>query len=170
MSTSAQTYRCAACNRQVPAHIQRCRCGSLRASGPDATLAFDKVGALAPARSWRRFVGTAVLVAVGFAAGMLAENRRTRGNQLEMSLKTLRTGVARGYEQGHRDGWEEAQRRANAIIDVLVMSKAAPTRLVLERSPDEEALVRLQRQRLEREECEREWARAGLRSTALLCR
>ena len=175
-TTDSPAWDCPSCGRRVPGNIARCRCGCERVSAaPPPPPAEPATIRGAPSRGSQVTIplSTAHLCRIG--AGLLAASlclvgfwagRSSRGDDVDpfaLWRKAHKSGYDAGYSGGYRagyaQGWEAMRVKA---IEIVAARPSAPMvlpemPLTIQRSPDEEAILRMQRERLEREECERRY-------------
>lgn len=176
---SDQAWLCPTCGRRVPPSLSRCRCGFTR-SDPRPSASSD---ATPPATTSqvRRFSMTIsisplylkialaiALASLVFWLGMRAEGVINRETRFALVMKLFRSahqsgydaGYTEGYQTGYEEGWDQMRAAAIDIVSretPLRVPQLPATPIVIQRSPDEEAILRMQRQRMEREECERSY-------------
>ncbi len=170
-------WDCPSCGRRVPSNIERCRCGFERVSAdlPPPPPAERSTIREVPSGGTRvtiplstahvRRIGAGTLV-VGLCLAGFWAGRSSRGEDIDpiaLWRKAHKSGYdagyAGGYQAGYAQGWEAMRLKA---IEIVASRPSAPivlpeTPVTIQRSPDEEAILRMQRKRLEREECERRY-------------
>jgi hypothetical protein len=148
-------WKCAACDRTVPSGVDRCRCGAQRNSLGDTspTVRTELHTFTLRRKHVQVFLGLLALV-LSFYSGMATQRRLSRNELLTSMIDQWKLGRISGFEEGFKYGRKAMSVRAAEIVESSAGTSQAAT-LVSQRSPDEEAILKIQRERLEREECQR---------------